>query len=73
MRGRTYWHSGGVKCQHAAEGRQRKGIGQMSMWLIHDKILVFFNTKSYSRRKMESDYANLCFKCISLCVCSPEI
>ena len=42
MRGRTYWHSGGVKCQHAAEGRQRTVIGQMSMWLIHDKILCFF-------------------------------
>lgn len=37
VRGRTHWHSRGVKCQHAAEGRLRKGTGQMSMWLIHDK------------------------------------
>lgn len=39
VRGRTYWHSRGVKCQHAAEGRLKKSFGQMSMWLIHDKIL----------------------------------
>lgn len=37
--GRTYWHSRGVKCQHAAEGRLRKGAGQMSMWFIQDKTL----------------------------------
>lgn len=34
MRGRTYWHSEGVKCQHSAEGMMRKDTGQMPIWLF---------------------------------------
>lgn len=40
VRGRTYWHSRGVKCQHSAESRLKKSTGQMSMWLIHDKSVL---------------------------------